>query len=105
VVGSGDFGSALAKSAARRVSKYAATSTMMIMVTSPVSVVTYAIFAGEITTASPTTPAIKLLKALCERLTGQMLPDHSRSHPYQTPASVSVTITIGTTIHRFPSFW
>jgi hypothetical protein len=39
-VGSGDFGSALAKSAARRVSKYPATSTMMIMVTTPVSVVT-----------------------------------------------------------------
>jgi hypothetical protein len=71
-VGSGDFGSALAKSAARRVSKYAATSTMMIMVTTPL---------------------------------GQMLPDHSRNHPYQTPASVSVTITIGTTIQRLPSLW
>ena len=27
-----------------------------------------------------------------------MVPDHSRNHPYQTPASVRVTITIGTTI-------
>src|SRR5829696_8403888 len=34
-----------------------------------------------------------------------MLPDHNRSHPYQTPASVSVTITIGTTIQRFPALW
>jgi len=40
MIGSGVFGSALRKSAARRVSKYAATSTKMIMVATPVSVVT-----------------------------------------------------------------
>src|SRR5512133_306920 len=40
MIGSGEFGSALRKSAARRVSKYAATSTKMIMVATPVSVVT-----------------------------------------------------------------
>jgi hypothetical protein len=48
LVGCGDFGSALAKSAARRVSKYPATSTMMIKVTTPSSVVTYAISAGAL---------------------------------------------------------
>jgi hypothetical protein len=78
---------------------------MMIMVTTPVSVVTYAIVAGEVAIATPATPSIRLLKALCERLTGQMLPDQSRSHPYHAPARVSVTITIGTTIQRFPSLW
>jgi hypothetical protein len=64
VVDSGDFGSALVKSAARRVSKYPATSTMMIMVTTPVSVVTYAIIAGEVVIATPATVSITLLKAL-----------------------------------------
>jgi len=76
---------------------------MMIMVTTPVSVVTYAIIAGEVAIAEPATPSMRLLKALWDKLTGQMLPDHSRSQPYQTPANVSVTITTGTTIHRFPS--
>ena len=47
LVGRGDFGSALAKSAARGSAGTPATSTMMIMVTTPVSVVTYAIVAGE----------------------------------------------------------
>ena len=77
----------------------------MIMVAAPVSVVTYAIVAGEVAIATPATPSIRLLKALWDRLTGQMLPDQSRSHPYQTPARVSVTITMGTTIQRFPALW
>jgi hypothetical protein len=54
----------LAKSAARRVSRYAATNTKMIMVTTPVSVVTYAIIAGEVAIATPATVSIRLLKAL-----------------------------------------
>ena len=41
-----------------------ATSTMMIMVTTPVSVVTYAIVAGDLVTATPATPSIRLSKAL-----------------------------------------
>ena len=54
----------MAKSAARRVSKYPATSTMMIMVATPVSVVTYAIIAGDVVIATPATVSIRLLKAL-----------------------------------------
>ena len=50
--------------------------------------------------ATPARLSITLLKALWDRQTGQMLPDDSRSQPYQTPARVSVTITIGTTIQR-----
>jgi hypothetical protein len=37
---------------------------MMIMVTTPVSVVTCAITAGEVAIATPATPSIKLLNAL-----------------------------------------
>jgi hypothetical protein len=43
----------------------------MIMATTPVSVVTYAIVAGEVAIATPAKPSIRLLKALWERLTGQ----------------------------------
>ena len=78
---------------------------MMPMVARPVSVVTYAIVTGEVAMAAPPTVSTMLLKALCESDTGQRLPDHSRSHPYQTPASVSVTITVGTTIHLLPALW
>jgi hypothetical protein len=61
--GRGVFGSALSKSA-RRVSKYPATSTIMIMVATPVSVVTHPLAAGEVAIVRPAAPAIKLLKAL-----------------------------------------
>ena len=44
---------------------------MMIMVTTPVSVVTYAIIAGELAIAAPATPSTRLLKALWDKLTGQ----------------------------------
>ena len=60
---------------------------------------------GEMAIAAPPRTSMAWLKALCERLTGQMDPDHSRSQPYQTPARVRVTIAIGTTIHRLPAGW
>jgi hypothetical protein len=34
-----------------------------------------------------------------------MVPNWSPSQPYQTPAKVIVTITIGTTIQRLPAYW
>jgi hypothetical protein len=61
--------------------------------------------AGEVAIAAPLKPSTMLLKPECDKLTGQTLPDHARSQPYQTPPRVRVTITMGTTIQRLPALW
>jgi hypothetical protein len=66
-----------------------------------VSVVTSAIIAGDV---AITGGALHQVAEGAVRETHRPdVPDHNRSHPYQIPAKVSVTITIGTTIQRFPS--
>ena len=61
--------------------------------------------AGEVASAAPLKPSTALLKPAWDTVTGQMEPDQARSHPYQTPANVRETITIGTTSQRLPALW